>query len=87
MELVLQLLDKILSKHKELICHNVYFGNFDDYALGIHFYYHISWRKNRHRVQNEINLEVMRQFEAHDIKLALPVRMEMAYSPDGGIFE
>ena len=87
MELALQLLDETASKHKELIYHNVYFGNFDDYALGIYFYYHISEWKNRHRIQNEINLEVMRQFEAHDIKLALPVRMEMEYSPEGGIFK
>jgi MscS family membrane protein len=85
-EAALQLIDEILSKHKEVIYKKVYLRNFNDYALGVTFYYHIFEWKNRHSVQNEVNLQVMRQFEAHDLKLALPVWMEMKYSPDGGIF-
>lgn len=87
MELALRLIREAIEGHEEIDRCEAAFRDFDDYALGVLVFYHMVDWNHRFRVQTEVNLELMRHFAAHDIKMALPVEVRKEYSSSvGGVF-
>ncbi len=73
LEQAMQLLKDIAAKHQSLE-ENVLvgFNNFGDFALGILFVYYIKKGEDILATQTEINLEILKQFNANGLEFAFP---------------
>jgi MscS family membrane protein len=60
--------------------------HFEPGAIVVVYAYRILAFGNRHRVTTEVNLEIMRRFEQHGLKLALPIAQRLPHSDSANIF-
>jgi len=85
-DLAIKLISDILHNHPELDFGDRIRINDLEKSPCLHFYYSIHKFSERYRVRTEVGLAIMRAFEQHNLKLALPTQYRVVDSFESGIY-
>ncbi len=85
-EKALKQLQAAANDHPEAEAVFTRLDRFEPGAIVVVYAYRILAFKDRHRVTSEVNLEVMRRFEQHGLKLALPIAQRIQQNEPTNIF-
>jgi MscS family membrane protein len=73
-ELAIKILDKIVMENERTLDDtSILFRDMSNYAINIRFRYFVIKGKSATKTRTSINLAIMKEFEAHGLKLAMPM--------------
>lgn len=74
-EQAIALIREAISGHPDVDKHNCRLNNFDNHTIELYTEFHVRSFGERWRVITEVHLAIMRVFEQHNIRFALPIRV------------